>query len=231
MADYFVSDVHLRLDKPDRAQRFARFVEGLTAADRLWVVGDLCDFWFASRERDIDPSRCEGLASLVRFRARQGALAILLGNHDAWLGPNYERWFGLTITPEPHRVTSYGFRIVMSHGHKVRSKARWKAFMESRAFLQAFQYTPDFVARGFDKLLASVNERTRARAETAAIAEYRVLADGLADCDLAIFGHTHRVHDDPSRPPRLIVIGDWVDGTAFVRLDDTGIIHHASPLV
>ena len=47
LAAYFASDVHLRLDRPERGRRFARFVGGLEpGVDTLTIVGDLCDFWY-----------------------------------------------------------------------------------------------------------------------------------------------------------------------------------------
>ena len=61
MPVYFASDMHLRHDRPDRAQRLARWVDGLSPDDALYLVGDVCDFWLASRERPVDPSACEGL--------------------------------------------------------------------------------------------------------------------------------------------------------------------------
>ncbi len=228
MADYFISDIHLRLDAPDRAERLTQFVDTLTACDRLWIVGDLCDFWMASRQSQIEPPDCAGLSALVRFQKRGGPLEILLGNHDAWMGPAYQAWFGINITPEPLESVSHGLRLVVSHGHRVRGKSWWKAAMESRAFLAAFQRAPESIARALDRRLTTSNERTRTESEPRMISVYREMADKLASCDLAIFGHVHRVHDDASRRPRLVVLGDWSESINFLRLDDSGAKHQAS---
>lgn len=230
MADVFLSDVHLRLDFPERGNRLASFVETLAATDRLWIVGDLCDFWMSSRQRKVDPEQCPGLSALQRFQSRGGALAILVGNHDAWMAPEYARWFGIGVTPEPLRMTCYGNRLVVSHGHRVKGKSWWKAAMESRAFLHAFASTPAALAERLDQRLAASNERTRVQSEPRMIEEYRLNADQIAGCDIAIFGHVHRVHDDASRTPRLVVLGDWIEGWSYLRLDEFGAIHHAHSL-
>ncbi len=54
VADYILSDVHLRYDRPDRGERLARVVSEMGRIDRLVIVGDLCDFWLASRQQHLD---------------------------------------------------------------------------------------------------------------------------------------------------------------------------------
>src|SRR5262249_39667858 len=71
---YCASDVPLRLDRPERGRRLARWVSRLESDDQLYVVGDLCDFWYGSRQRGADPMTCAGLRALAEFRARGGSL-------------------------------------------------------------------------------------------------------------------------------------------------------------
>ena len=125
MPAYFVSDVHLRLDRPERSRRFARWVEGLRPGDPLVIAGDLCDFWFASRQRRADPLACEGLRALADFRARGGSTTIMPGNHDTWLGPLYERALGARFVPEPLEVEAYGRRVHLVHGHLLGARSAW----------------------------------------------------------------------------------------------------------
>ena len=49
MPHYFASDVHLRIDRPDRDRRFRAWLGRLTRDDALVIVGDLCDFWMGAR--------------------------------------------------------------------------------------------------------------------------------------------------------------------------------------
>jgi UDP-2,3-diacylglucosamine hydrolase len=229
LADLLLSDVHLRLDRPERGQRLERLVESLEPADRLIVVGDLCDFWFASRQRRSDWRACPGLRSLRAFRDRGGALVLMLGNHDAWLGSYYSDVLGVCVTPEPFDLISHGLRLRLAHGHRVRAKSRWKGWMESRAFLRAFEAAPAFLARRLAGLLEASNEHTRARTELRMIDEFERHARALAEpVDLLVFGHVHRVHLDDSRRPALVVLGDWTEGTRYLRIDESGAAHHAA---
>ena len=131
MAHYFASDVHLRLDRPERGRRLAQFVSKLESGSSLTVVGDLCDFWMGSRSSDSEMLRCEGLEALVEFRQRGGSLEIMAGNHDLWLLPFYERRLGAKILEEPHDLTLDGLRIRLVHGHLLGvglpGRPSWKA--------------------------------------------------------------------------------------------------------
>lgn len=231
MADVFLSDVHLRLDRLDRGRRLAQVVDGLTENDRLTIVGDLCDFWFGSRQRQRDPRECEGLRSLLDYRARGGGMQLMLGNHDAWLGPYYERLFGVTIVPEPFEMQSGAYRLRLAHGHRVKSKMWWKQLMEGRAFHAAFERLPNFVANRLQAALDHVNEGTRHAAELRMIAEYETYARTLAKPEeLLVFGHVHRVHDSgPGATPRVIVLGDWTEATNYLTIEGDMIRHHSAP--
>jgi UDP-2,3-diacylglucosamine hydrolase len=231
LADYFLSDVHLRLDRPDRGRRLAGLVDRLDGADRLVVVGDLCDFWFASRQGGADPALCPGLRAFRDFRARGGAAILVLGNHDAWLGAYYRERLGLEVRDEPLRLESHGLRLHLAHGHRVRKgKSPWKAAMEGRAFLRAFGALPRPVASGLESLLDAVNARGKAEADRRLAAAYREVADGLAgSADLVVFGHVHRPLDDDLGRPRLVVLGDWLASSSYLRIDWSGVEHRVEP--
>lgn len=228
MADYFLSDVHLRLDRPDRGERLAALAGEIGPSDRVIIVGDLCDFWFASRQRRVDPMRCPGLRALDQLRGRGGDVQLLLGNHDAWLGPFYEKRLGLEVRPQPLAIDSFGLRVRAEHGHlTVQGKSSWKALLEGRGFLAGFGMLPHPVAAGLERALDGVNAKKKAESDGRLIGAYRAQADTLAGgVDLAIFGHVHRAHDDASRAPRLIVLGDWCFGASYLRIDDSGAVHH-----
>ncbi|HEU5119099.1 MAG TPA: UDP-2,3-diacylglucosamine diphosphatase [Isosphaeraceae bacterium] len=223
MPDYFLSDVHLRLDRPDRGRRLARLVDTLTSEDRVFGVGDLCDFWFASREDRGQAERCPGLSALRAFQGRGGKVRILLGNHDGWLGPFYESFFGVAIDPEPLRVESHGLRLRLEHGHHRKGKRVWKRWMEGRTFLRAFRMLPERLARGLEQRLDSVNEARKAESDRRMTEAYREFVGELADTpDFAVFGHVHKMLYEPVGRTRLVVLGDWLRAASYLRIDGEG---------
>ena len=124
------------------------------------------------------------------------------------------------------RIESYGLRVHLAHGHRIKGKSWWKSRMEDRAFLGVFHALPHPLARGLETLLDTVNARHKAEADRRMTAEFRTLADSLRDAaDLVVFGHVHTPHDDPSREPRLVVLGDWYEDAGLLRIDDEGAVH------
>lgn len=229
MADYFLSDVHLRYDRPDRGRRLARLVDGLGPGDRLYIVGDLCDFWLASRQRRDDPMACPGLRALVEFRARGGEITALAGNHDAWLGEFYRGLFEPTWADDGLRVESHGLRIHLVHGHRLGARTAWKALMESRLFLGGFSAIPRRLAHHLEARLDRSNAAHREADDLRHIAAYRRFADAMAgDVDLVVLGHIHRPTDDPG-PPRMLVLGGWHRGSSYLRADERGAAFLVEP--
>jgi UDP-2,3-diacylglucosamine hydrolase len=222
---YFVSDVHLRLDRPGRARRFAQWVESLSPADPVTIVGDLCDFWFASRQRRADPMACAGLKALKGFAEQGGSITIMPGNHDVWLGPFYEKALGARFVGEPLEVQAFGLRVHLVHGHLLGARGRWKAALESRVFLRAFELVPGRLAHGLEARLEQSDARWRAESDRRHLEVYRCYADKLVDsADVVVFGHIHRPCDDPSRKPRLFVLGGWRSGESYLKIDESGPI-------
>jgi UDP-2,3-diacylglucosamine hydrolase len=231
VAAYFVSDVHLRIDRPDRGCRFARLVESFAPEDTVVIVGDLCDFWFASRQRDADPLTCPGLRALAAFRSRGGSVTIMPGNHDLWLGPFYEQVLGVRFVQEPLELEAYGLRLHLVHGHLLGGRSVWKAVMEGRTFLHTFRLLPGAPARRLEKLLYLANEKRRAMSDERHIAAFRRYADGITHhVDLVVCGHIHTPRDDTSRRPRLVVLGGWLRGTSYLRIDESGAVAVVEPL-
>jgi UDP-2,3-diacylglucosamine hydrolase len=230
VADYFASDVHLRLDRPERGRRFARFVGGLEpGSDTLTIVGDLCDFWFVARQlgrganANPCPSSCDGLRALAGFRGRGGSVTVLVGNHDSWLASFYETTLGLDLRVEPIDLNVHGLRVRLVHGHLLEPHRGWKAWMEGRSFLRLFRALPDPAAVPLDRLLHWKNERSRPDDERRFYALFRRYA---AQCrgaaDLVIFGHVHTPLDDNTHDPRLVVLGGWHAQSSYLKIDDAG---------
>jgi UDP-2,3-diacylglucosamine hydrolase len=221
---FFASDVHLRPDRPDRGQRFGRWVDQLSGRDRLYLAGDICDFWFATRSRSADVRACPGLNGLARFVRRGGDLIVMPGNHDAWMGAIYQDHLGAQYVDAPLlEVVEHGLRIHLVHGHWLGGRPFWKGAMESRAFFRAFRALPGPIASALSWALDRTNDASLEASNRRHLAVFRRYADALEGrADLAVFGHTHQTVDDPSRRPRLIVLGDWIVRNSFLRVDEEG---------
>jgi UDP-2,3-diacylglucosamine hydrolase len=221
--DFILSDVHLRYDRPERGERLARLVDGLKAEDRLVIVGDLCDFWLAARQRHRDPSSCPGLRSLASYRDRGGVVMVLAGNHDAWLSDFYWRTFGALWAENHLDLQSHGLRLHLLHGHRLGARGLLKAAMESRAFLAAFRMIPGPLARILGAVLDRSNDLRRRAVDEQHLVRYRRHAGTMhGRFDLVVFGHMHTPTDDSTSRPRLIVLGGWLAQASYLRIDSSG---------
>lgn len=221
MAHFFVSDVHLRLDHPERGRRFVEFVSGLKGDDSLMIVGDLCDFWMGTRNSESAMLACDGLKTLAEFTRRGGSLSIMAGNHDLWLTSFYEQALSARIVNEPLDFVVDGIRIRLVHGHLLGARARWKAILESYAFFRGFGLLPEPLAIRLDSILAKKNSKGLFADEERHLAVFRNYAKALEnDAELVIFGHVHRPVDESERRPRLVVLGGWQRGWSYLKIEN-----------
>lgn len=224
MPHYFVSDVHLHLDWPERGRNFSRFVSRLSAEDRLIIGGDLHDFWFSSRQRK-DADRCEGLAALIDFQNRGGQIVLIAGNHDAYMESFYRQRLNVQFHAEPFIVECSGFNIRLLHGHLIGPIVTWKALVAGPLFHSAFAKLPDFVANRLQSKRLDVNVDTHeARCDEffAAFRRYVQTHQSDAENEIFVFGHVHELLDEQVGTARLIVLGEWDEQINYLRIDADG---------
>jgi UDP-2,3-diacylglucosamine hydrolase len=223
VAFYFVSDIHLRFDCPDRDVRFRAWLDGVSTQDVLVILGDLCDFYLAARSSADELLQSSSLQALAAFTKAGGSLAIMPGNHDRWLGPFYEARLGAATLAEPCDLHAHGVRVRLVHGHLLGARRRWKSLLESRAFFAAFGGLPRPVAQRLDHVLAWRNLRDLEADEErhlGAFREYARACKGLAD--IVVVGHVHCALEDTQSSPRLIVLGGWQRRAGSLKIDASG---------
>lgn len=215
---YFLSDVHLRPDRPERDRRLERFAARLAAADRVFVLGDLCDFWFVARRRP--DQTFPALERLARFTERGGELTIIAGNHDAGLTPFYQNVLGARVVPDRLELTLDGCRFFLAHGHRVSSRRWWKHLLETRAFLTGFRLLPRPLAAFCDRTLIGFNDSTRSMENARHLQTYRALVCRFPSApDVLILGHSHFLHDEMHEGVRLIVLDSWYQRANWLTWD------------
>lgn len=243
MALYFTSDQHICLTHPRRGQRFARFLGLLDPKiDRLVIAGDLCDFWFASRETKSPKAASEpGLLALRRFIEAGGQVTILPGNHDAHLEPFYREKLGLSFAGDLDlEIPAAGSagkiaRIRVVHGHLLGGRSKWKGLMEGQAFLAGFRALPALAANRLAGLLQKYNSRNRHEDN---LRHFRVYSKHVrydrpangSHYDIFILGHVHQtictaIALDPAaseaigQATQMVVLGHWFNQASWFRID------------
>ena len=128
----FLSDIHLGT----RACQAERLVEFLRehAAEHIFLIGDIVDFWAMSRSICWKPSHNTVVQKLLR-RARRGERVVLIpGNHDEALRDYCGVVFGdIEVASELVHETADGKRFLLIHGDQfdqVTRHHRWVAMLD-----------------------------------------------------------------------------------------------------
>ena len=243
MSIYFASDQHICLTHPERGRRFARFLGLLDPhSDSLVIAGDLCDFWFVSRESHSPEAAAEpGLIALRKFIDAGGQVTLLPGNHDMHLEEFYRRVLGLSfsddLTLELKPADQAGSPAItrVVHGHLLGGRSKWKGLMEGRGFLKSFEKLPEPMADRLAGLLQKYNSRNRHEDN---LRHFRVYESHVRNAkppcgshyDIYILGHVHQTictevtieSGDPSKSDKttlMVVLGHWFRRASWFRID------------
>ncbi|MDO8786639.1 MAG: UDP-2,3-diacylglucosamine diphosphatase [Sulfuritalea sp.] len=220
----FVSDLHLRAERPDLTRRFADFLADTAAAkvEVLFVLGDLFEYWIGDDDL-ADPFNLQ-VCKLLRNLADQGTrIFFIAGNRDFLIGDAFAAAGGITLLSETARVGAGGTPTLLMHGDTVCTDDI--PYQEFRRMVRAKEWQADFLARPLSERRAEVADLRRRSAaamqgKTAGIMDANAAAIRAAltanECTRLIHGHTHRPgHEDIALTDGVAerwVLSDWDTG-------------------
>jgi UDP-2,3-diacylglucosamine hydrolase len=226
---YFVSDTHFKfdgslVDERLKRDRFISFLATIEGASRLYLLGDIFDFWFEYRSvvpryyRDV----LDALSSL-----RKGGTEIYIagGNHDFWLGSFISETLGFTILPHLVTHTIQGINVTMTHGDDLLPRdygyKMLKAVIRSRPAIAAARAVhPDALyafARRFSRTSKGFTERKTERAAKTllAIASDEFFRWGN---DAFVTGHVHYPCIERFGSRTFVILGDWERSFSYLEI-------------
>ena len=220
----FVSDLHLRAERPDLSERFAVFLADTAAAkvDTLFILGDLFEYWIGDDDL-ADPFNAQ-VCKLLRELADQGtAIYFIAGNRDFLIGESFAAAAGITRLEETATVGAGGTATLLMHGDTVCTDDL--PYQEFRRMVRSSGWQSTFLARPLTERRAEVESLRRRSAEamqgkTAAIMDANLDAIRMAmaahGCTRLIHGHTHRPGHEAiqlaSGSAERWVLSDWDTG-------------------
>jgi len=232
----FISDLHLQASHPRTAEAFFRFLaERAAHAERLYLLGDIFEYWAGDDDLD-DPFNRSVATALRRLGDAGTAVYWLGGNRDFLVGAGFAEAAGLTLLPEPHVATIGGRQVVLVHGDaQCTDDVKYMAF---RAQVRDPAWQRQFLAMPLAQrkaIIAGLREGSRAAHGEKSYEIMDVTPAAVAalhaqtNTDDIIHGHTHRpaLHDTDGK--RRYVLPDWELDTEPVRggwiaIDNTGRI-------
>jgi UDP-2,3-diacylglucosamine pyrophosphatase LpxH len=236
----FVSDLHLGT-KASQAAAFLDFIKSCEA-DRIYLVGDIVDFWRIRRGVYWPQDHNDVLQKLLR-KARKGTELIFIpGNHDEVMRDYCGARFGaIAIERDTVHETADGKRYLVMHGDEfdvVVRYAKWIAFLGDWAYELALWANTHFntMRRCFGLPYWSLSAYLKHRVKRAVnyIGEFEaalVQEAARRGTQGVICGHIHHAAKRRIGDITYINTGDWVESCTAVAETRAGtfeIIHWSS---
>ena len=222
---YFIADLHLSENRPHLLALFRQFMqEQAPEAEKLYILGDLFDFWIGDDEQSDLISEVQ---QLIRHLTEQGVPCYFQhGNRDFLIGKKFANACGLTLLPTYQIIDLYGTPTLLCHGDTLcvddvkYQHYRKKVHQKWRQWL--FLHLPL-------KVRLKIAEKIRAKSRQDKQLKSTEIMDVNADFVQQIFaqfhvtqmihGHTHRQkhHEIPPHFHR-IVLGDWGETSSLLEV-------------
>lgn len=231
----FISDLHLSSDHADSMAAFTRFIgEHAPHAERLYILGDLFDYW-AGDDDSADPFHAQIIAALRGLEQHLTEVFILHGNRDLLMGPALAAACHAKLLGEPTLIDLYGTPTLLSHGDTLcTDDVAYQAFrkqVHDAKFQQDFLAQPLAARKAYIQQLRSQSDIDK-RAKSSEIMDVNL--DAVAELlrrhhyPRLIHGHTHR----PARHEHVVdgatctrwVLGDWGKEGNALKCDAEGCV-------
>ncbi|MBC7684361.1 MAG: UDP-2,3-diacylglucosamine diphosphatase [Bdellovibrionales bacterium] len=212
----FISDLHLQSAHPQTCAAFYAFLqERAIAAEELYILGDLFEYW--AGDDDLSDPFNHIIAEAIRAASDAGVRVYwIAGNRDLLVGAAFADAAGLTLLAEPHMATIGGHRITLVHGD-----AQCTDDLNYMAFRQQVRdpaWQAQFLAMPLAQrkaIIAGMREGSKA-AHTNKSHELMDVTPAAIEqlyaataSDIIIHGHTHRPALHQHAGTRRYVLPDW----------------------
>ena len=234
---FFISDAHFGSDsvKKERAkeQKLLRFFDYVAQnGERLFIVGDLFDFWFEYRSV-VPRGFTRILCGLNRLSELGIELHYVAGNHDFWMRDYLEKEFNFTIHFDEVDWKIEGKRFYIFHGDGLAKDDTGYRLLKKifRNRLNIFLYSllhPD-LGIPLAKWVSSLSRQHTRRDAPPSDEDYisRAIEKFREGYDFAIFGHLHSPRYQKFGQKIYINLGDWIDNFSYAEYSERDLKLHS----
>lgn len=236
----FISDLHLKAERPDITRAFLHFLSETAAdADALYLLGDIFEAWIGD---DAQEPQFNPLFNALKSLSERGCrLYFQHGNRDFLVGNQFLTKIGATLLEEKQRIDlPIGSALVM-HGDQLCTDD--KDYQQFRALVRSPDWQQAFLAKPINERLA-IAQQLRATSQQLATEKSNEIMDvnPLAvstvlreeKIELLIHGHTHRpaIHYNQrsSEHGTRVVLGDWDTKLWYLECNDNGLLLVDEPI-
>ena len=230
MSVYFVSDLHLKPERPDLTRAFSQLLASISDdAERLYMLGDIFEAWVGD---DTPVPDLSYVLDQLRELSDQGCLLFFQkGNRDFLVGNALAERIGAEILDDSvvHNL-SIG-PVLLMHGDQLCTDD--KEYIQFRSMVRNPLWQQQFLEKSLDERLEiarQLRETSQQRGQDKAEYITDVSPDAVeqailsADVNILIHGHTHRpaVHTltYSDKEATRIVLGDWDKKGWYLKIED-----------
>jgi UDP-2,3-diacylglucosamine hydrolase len=202
MAIFFISDAHLGSETPEfekqKVEKLFAFLEMVKKeGERLYILGDLFDFWFEYKHA-IPKQHLKAVFKLASLIEAGVTIHYITGNHDFWLGNFLADEVGIVIHRDDFEITEQGLRLFLIHGDGL-ARADWKYRLfvrfplRNRLAIRLYRLIPPDWGIPLAKAVSSRSRQHTADREPRFLKDYESFAEGKLKegYDAVLIGHIH----------------------------------------
>jgi len=206
----FASDLHLSPQHPQGLDELRRLIERTPAADALYLLGDIFEYWVGDDDL-LEPFN-EAVAEALRGTGCP--VYLMHGNRDFLLGHAFEVAAGATLLPDPTPIDLFGTPTLLLHGDTLCTDdvgyQRFRAVVRRAWVQRLFLRLP----HGWRARFAGYTRQRSRSAQSRVPMAVLDVTPHAAEALLRETGATRLLHGHTHRPARHSLV---VDGRACER--------------
>lgn len=212
----FASDIHLHPSLPKTTDAFFGFLnEHARKADRLYLLGDLFEYW--AGDDDITTNYHRKIIQALRALSNSGTQIFwIAGNRDFLIGKKFANETGAQFLPDPSVIAIANHRIAIAHGDEQCTDDL--PYMAFRRMVRQEKWQQDFLSLPLTerkKIIEGlrVNSQMEQKQKTSEIMDVnpKAIQNLFTNnkVEIIIHGHTHRPAKHQHHEGIRYVLPDW----------------------
>lgn len=229
----FISDLHLKAERPDITRAFLHFIsETASDADALYLLGDIFEAWIGD---DLPLPEFEPIIAALRSLSNKGCqLYFQHGNRDFLVGDTFLNKIGASLLNEKQLVNLPLGPALLMHGDQLCTDD--KDYQEFRSMVRESTWQSAFLAKPINERIAiakqlrtASQQRATEKSDDIMDVNPNAVCNALkeSNVELLIHGHTHRpaIHYNQTGDSTgvRVVLGDWDTQLWYLLCDENGL--------
>ena len=230
MSIFFISDLHLTPKRPATTDLFFDFLRSeAVAADSLYILGDLFEFWVGD-DADEFIGHAVVCTALRELSDTGVPVYFMHGNRDFLVGEGFAGKTGCEILDDPTTITLQEQNILLAHGDSMCTDDT--AHQHFRSVVDDPEWRRQFLSHSIEERVEmALNARSQSELHKSmtSMEIMDVNQDAVEreierhGAHVLVHGHTHRPGVHPVRikhgEATRIVLGDWYEQSSVLRYD------------